>query len=418
MFFVLTLLTGYSYIEAVQLFGLASKTALESPELAAGMNPLDGIMVPTLGALYLTTTLLFPFVAIRALGQDKESGALQLSLQCLAPSSLVFIKLLAVLIAWGSCLVVALAAIAHWLIAGGHLALPEVVNLFCGHALYALVVTGIAFFAVSITESSATAAIVTLAFTLGFWVLDFASSTGGGFVASVGEYSPTQVLRQFERGLFHLPYVLALASFGLGAAAVAAQCIHPGGRKTDALRRGAGIVLCLFAIFIVSPHIRYYRDISEDSRNSFSPTDAEALSRMDKGLVINIHLTPEDSRARDYSFNVLSKLKRLVPGVTVQWADRIGLFAAANDERYGLIVYEYDGAVAESRSNSPGEILPLLYGLAGLKVEPSIVPHYGGYPLMADVQSAYVIFYGLLPFCALFSMYGFSRTGRSPKHLT
>jgi ABC-2 type transport system permease protein len=51
---------------------------LSFPELARGMTPLDGILVPTLGAFYLGTTLLFPFVAIRALGQDKESGALKL----------------------------------------------------------------------------------------------------------------------------------------------------------------------------------------------------------------------------------------------------------------------------------------------------------------------------------------------------
>jgi ABC-2 type transport system permease protein len=63
----------------VRLFGEASRTALQFPEMARGMTPLDGILVPTLGAFYLGTTLLFPFVAIRALGQDKESGALKLA---------------------------------------------------------------------------------------------------------------------------------------------------------------------------------------------------------------------------------------------------------------------------------------------------------------------------------------------------
>ena len=75
MLFLLAPLAGYGFVEAVRLFGEASRTALQFPEMARGMTPLDGILVPTLGAFYLGTTLLFPFVAIRALGQDKESGA-------------------------------------------------------------------------------------------------------------------------------------------------------------------------------------------------------------------------------------------------------------------------------------------------------------------------------------------------------
>jgi ABC-2 type transport system permease protein len=62
-------------------------------------------------------------------------------------------------------------------------------------------VAGIAFFAAALTESMATAAIVTLAFTLGFWVLDFAAATGPEWLRTLGEISPTQVLKQFERGL-------------------------------------------------------------------------------------------------------------------------------------------------------------------------------------------------------------------------
>ena len=70
---ILAPLAGYGYIEAVRLFGEASRTALQFPEMARGMTPLDGILVPTLGAFYLGTTLLFPFVAIRALGQDRRA---------------------------------------------------------------------------------------------------------------------------------------------------------------------------------------------------------------------------------------------------------------------------------------------------------------------------------------------------------
>jgi len=49
--------------------------------LATGLSPLDGILVPTFGAFYVAVTLLFPFVAIRALGREKETGTLRLLVQ-------------------------------------------------------------------------------------------------------------------------------------------------------------------------------------------------------------------------------------------------------------------------------------------------------------------------------------------------
>ncbi len=38
-------------------------------------------MVPTMGALYLVVTLLYPFVVIRTVSAEKQSGALKLLLQ-------------------------------------------------------------------------------------------------------------------------------------------------------------------------------------------------------------------------------------------------------------------------------------------------------------------------------------------------
>src|SRR5215813_11648192 len=69
----LTFLVGYSFIQAVDLYSQASKSALEFPELARGMAPLEGIFVPTLGAFYLASTLLLPLIAIRVIARDKET---------------------------------------------------------------------------------------------------------------------------------------------------------------------------------------------------------------------------------------------------------------------------------------------------------------------------------------------------------
>src|SRR5260370_1792865 len=72
-------LIGYSFFQAVSLYGEASAAGLQSPVLASSLSPLDGIFVPTLWASYVAVTLLFPFVAILLLGLEKESGALRLS---------------------------------------------------------------------------------------------------------------------------------------------------------------------------------------------------------------------------------------------------------------------------------------------------------------------------------------------------
>ena len=67
MLFILCPLVGYSFFQAIALYGEASASARDSPVLASGLSPLDGVLVPSFGALYLAVTLLFPFVAIRAL---------------------------------------------------------------------------------------------------------------------------------------------------------------------------------------------------------------------------------------------------------------------------------------------------------------------------------------------------------------
>src|SRR5215470_19447519 len=86
-------LVGFSFIQAVSLYGEASVAAQQSPVLATSLSPLDGILVPTFGAFYVAVTLLFPFVAIRALGQEKETGTLRMLVQLpYRTSTLVFAK--------------------------------------------------------------------------------------------------------------------------------------------------------------------------------------------------------------------------------------------------------------------------------------------------------------------------------------
>src|SRR5437867_2126616 len=101
MLLILCPLVGYSFFQAVSLYGEASSAARDSPALASGLSPLDGVLVPTFGALYLAVTLLFPFVAIRTLGREKETGALRLLVQLpYRMPTLIAAKMAAISVAW------------------------------------------------------------------------------------------------------------------------------------------------------------------------------------------------------------------------------------------------------------------------------------------------------------------------------
>src|SRR5712692_3354062 len=130
MLLVLCPLVGFSFHQALALYGEASAATVQSPTLAGGLSPLDGILVPTLGAFYVTVTLLFPFVAIRALGHEKEAGALRLLVQLPYNSStLIGAKLAAIFAAWLISIVPVISALVIWGLLGGHLYPLETLNL-------------------------------------------------------------------------------------------------------------------------------------------------------------------------------------------------------------------------------------------------------------------------------------------------
>src|SRR6202048_83118 len=379
-------LVGYSFFQAVSLYGEASTAGLQSPVLANTLSPLDGILVPTLVAFYVAVTLLFPFVAIRVLGQEKESGALRLLIQLPYRSpTLITAKLAAVLAAWVLSSIPALSALAIWGMLGGHFSAPETLNLLLGHLLYGLLVGAIALFAASISESAATAAIVTLAFTIGSWVLDFTVAGHPGLLEWIARLSLTQVLRTFEQGLLSVGLVVGIFAALCGFAALATVWLSPGVPVRTQLFRSLVCVLAAAAVLGLATQIRFSVDVTEDPRNSFPVADPRALAKFAEPLVVTVHLAPEDPRYADLQRNVLAKLERVLPNLSIRLAGgRQSLVTNAGDDRYGEVEYTYGGRSDISRSTSPGEILPLLYGLAGVN-PPAPAPggDYTGYPLVA-----------------------------------
>jgi ABC-2 type transport system permease protein len=395
-------LVGYSFSQAASLYGEASVAGLQSPVLASSLSPLDGVLVPTFGAFYVAVTLLFPFVAIRVLGQEKESGALRLLVQLpYRPTTLIAAKLAAVLAAWVLSSIPALSALVLWKLLGGHLSAAETLNLIFGHLLYGLLVGAIALFAASVSESAATAAIVTLAFTIGSWVLDFTVVGQPGLLAWIGSLSLTQVLHTFEQGLLSAGLIAGICAAVLGFAALATVWLPPGVRVRDKVIRS---IVCIFvaalALCLVT-QIRLACDLTEDRRNSFPAADQRLLASLAQHLVVTVHLAREDPRYADLQRNVLAKLERAMPNMSIRLAgERQSLPTNGGEDRYGEVEYIYGGRLDVSRSTSPREILPMLYGLAGVS-PPALAPRsdYPGYPLVAGSQVALIWFFFGLPLC-------------------
>ncbi|MBX7221396.1 MAG: ABC transporter permease [Blastocatellia bacterium] len=393
-------LVGNGFINAVNLYAEASGIGGGPAALSQGLTPLDGMLVPTLGGYELAVTLLFPFVAIRLIAAEKESGALKLVLQFPAGRvATVTAKTLALAAGWLVAWLPGLVALVLWKYYGGHLAWPELLNLVLGHWLRMLLATGIAAAAAAVSGNAASAAIITLSFTIGTWALDFIATGRGGLTATLAAYTPTAVLRGFEQGMLRLSSILIMLTLAGAGIALAAVWMHSGFTiRRRWLQTGAVLVLAL-GLMAGAAQVRTNWDVSENRRNSFAPAEEAALARMQAPLAVSINLAPEDPRLMDYERNILTKLRRILPHLSVAYMaqSRTGLFEGQEDA-YGEIWYEYAERKVMNRSTTEPIVLEQLFELAGIQPpQPSAEPAYPGYPLKAEPVGAHWIFYGFWP---------------------
>jgi ABC-2 type transport system permease protein len=393
-------LVGHSFITAVDVYAEASGIGGGPAALSQGLTPLDGILVPTFGAYDLAVTLLFPFVAIRLIAAEKESGAMKLLLQF--PSRLatsVATKALVLLLGWLVAWVPGLVAIALWKSYGGHLYAPETLNLLLGHLLRVAVSGSIAVAAASVAESAASAAIATLGFTVGTWALDFIGAGRGGLTQELAGYTPTAALRVFEQGLLRISTMIVIAALSFGGFALAAVWLHTGRGWRYRLIATSVVVITLAGAVTLGAALRPSWDLSENRRNSFPQADETALKEIKEPLRVTVYLSAEDPRLADLERSILSKLQRILPRVEVDYAanSRTGLFEGA-EEHYGEIWYEMDGRKVMSRSTTEPIVLEQLYELAEIKQPDRVEENdFPGYPLPARAKGAPWIFYMIFP---------------------
>jgi ABC-type transport system involved in multi-copper enzyme maturation permease subunit len=400
LLFVIGPLVGQSFISAVSLYAEVSGAGGGPAALSSGLTSLDGILVPTFGAYDLAVTLLFPFVAIRLVSQEKETGALKLVLQF--PASLgttLAAKGIVLLLGWFVAWLPGLVAIALWQFYGGHLYGPEVLNLLFGHLLRLLLSSGVAVAAAALTESAASAAIVTLGFTLGTWALEFVASGQGGLLQQIAAYTPTAALRYFEQGLLRLSTVIVMLAITVSGFAVAAVWLHTGRSVPARLLRMCVLAIIAGSVVSIGAWLRPSWDFSENRRNSFPAADEVQLAQFPEPLDVTVYLAGEDPRLVDLERNILSKLSRTVPRMRVAYAvgSRTGLFERA-DDHYGEVWYALGERKVMTHSATEPIVLELLYQLANLtppaRREEKSFP---GYPLAAYPTGAALIYYFLWP---------------------
>src|SRR5205823_2860207 len=157
-----------------------------------------------------------------------------------------------------------------WELFGGHLALAETSNLLLGHFTYGLLIGAIALFAAAIADSSATAAIIALAFTIGSWVLDFTLAGQPGILEWVSRLSLTQVLHPFEQGVLSLGLLVGVCAIVVGLVLLASIWLVPGTTARSKLIASFVCGAVAAAVPLLAAQLATSVDVTEDRRNSFS----------------------------------------------------------------------------------------------------------------------------------------------------
>jgi ABC-type transport system involved in multi-copper enzyme maturation permease subunit len=393
-------LVGMSFIGAMRTYAEVSGLNGTSAGVGEALSPLTGVWAPTFSACELAAVFLLPFVAIRLVAGDRQSGALKLELQQgMSAFPRITAKALVLLAGWLVAMLPPLSAILLWSTYGGSIHTPELLTLTAGHVLNAGLTIALAAAMASLAEHPSTAAILTLSVTVGTWIISFFGAIQGGWWERAAGYTPAAMVAEFQHGLWRLDttvVALVLTLMGLLIAAIWTQLGLPIGRRV--CQSFAVAALAAAGIF-AGTFLNASWDTSESRGNSFSAADEHALRQIHTPLRIEAHLAPEDPRRLDLEHHALSKLRRVMPNVQVKYISgtSIGLFEQTK-AGYGEIWFDLGGRRTMSRMTTAEGVLEAIYSLAG--VTPPAETDEGvfrGHPLAVPPKGAGTVFYALWP---------------------
>ena len=390
-------LVGLSFIQGVRAFSEVSEGAGAGCGLACA--PLIGVWGPTFGAYEISAAFLLPFVAIRLLSGDRQSGALVIEMQRpIREITRVAAKALVLLAGWTLTGLAALIAVVLWKSYGGAVNGSEIAVVALGHFLNGALTIALGLAIAASTDHPSTAAIVTLAITIGTWVIDFAAAIQGGVWATIAGFTPTAMVAMFQHALLQTN-VVAMALLGIVAAlAVAAIGLQIGRQEADRAFRAALVGAVAAVAIFAAAMIRGSWDASESRQNSFAEPEQEALEALRAPLAIEMHLSPQDPRRRQFERGPLAKLRRVVPHLDVTSVARTssGLYEQS-DPGYGEIRYIYAGRSASTRVITDEGALETIFDVAQIPVPAESEAPYMGHPFVGRASGAALAFYGIWP---------------------
>jgi len=392
-------LVGVTFISAVRTYGEASGLNGTTAGVGEAFSPLIGIWAPTFSACEVAAVFLLPFVAIRLVSGDRQSGALKIEMQHPMPAfARIAAKAIVLLGGWLAASLAPLAAALLWKSYGGSIYPPELMTVVFGHMLNAGLTIALASAAAALTEHPSTAAILTLSVTVGTWILNFIAAVQGGIWERLAGYTPPAMVAQFQHGLVRMDVVVVAGALVIAGLTFAALWLRLGvpvrRRMQESLALAAVTVLAVLSGSAAWPSW----DLSENRMNSFSEADEQVLARIRAPLGIEVHLAPEDPRRADLDRKAIAKLRRVLPSMHVQYvsATSIGLFEQ-NAPHYGEIWYELGGKKEMSRATTAESALETIYDLAGVKPPIENDDVFRGHPLAVAPKGAAAVFYGIWP---------------------
>ena len=393
-------LVGVAFISAVRTYAELSGLNGTAAGVGEAFSPLIGVWAPTFSACEVAAAFLLPFVAIRAVGADRQTGALKLELQRPMPAAArITAKAIVLAAGWLAAFAAPFLAVLLWKSYGGALYAPELAAVAAGHLLNAGLTIALAAATASVAEHPSTAAILTLSVTVGTWILNFIAAVHGGAWERAAGYTPTAMVAEFQHGLVRLDVALTAVAFAAGGLVVAAIWMRIGTSIRRRVHESAALAAATAAVVFACTFATASWDLSESRGNSFSRADEAALRQLDKPLRLEVHLAPEDPRRFDLETRAISKLRRTVPSLQVRYvsATSTGLFEQTS-AHYGEIWYELAGRKMVSRTTTVEGVLEAIYSLAGVappaESESDI---FRGHPLAVPPRGAAAVFYGIWP---------------------
>jgi ABC-2 type transport system permease protein len=392
-------LVGVTFIGAVRSYGELSGLNGTAAGVGEAFSPLIGVWAPTFSACEVAAVFLLPFVAIKLVSGDRQSGALKIEMQHPMPAlGRVAAKAIVLFAGWLVVSLAPLAAVGLWKGYGGSVYAPELIAVVGGHVLNAGLTIAVAFAAAAVTEHPSTAAILTLSVTVGTWILNFVAAIQGGIWERIAGYTPPAMVAEFQHALVRLDAVLIAVALVMIGLCFSALWLRTGIAVRRRVQESVALAAVGVLVLIAGSAAGASWDLSENRMNSFSEADEEALAKIHEPLGVEVHLAPEDPRRADLDRKAIAKLRRVMPSLHVRYesATSIGLFEQTAPH-YGEIWYELGGKKAMTRATTAESALETIYDLAGIKAPAENDDLFRGHPLAVAPKGAAAVFYGIWP---------------------